>query len=257
MADPPSDPPGHSELTVRGWMRRIVVIALVLAPITWLYRAVNSAREAARRSQCVGVLSQLSLALANYESAYGTLPPAVVPGPDGSPWHSWRVLVLPYMEGHALYASYRFDEPWDGPNNRRLIDQMPSIFECPTDQAKQGGSTRFTSVVALVGPGTCFPPDRAANTREFDGVRDQTVLLVELGESEIPWTAPVDLDLDTFRDQAARGEGSPHPNLRNVQYADFRVRKLSLPVEPDTLRRLCPPPTSTPQGLPAQGSVEG
>jgi hypothetical protein len=252
VADPQADHSGRKGTTVRGWMGRMVVIALVLS----LVRAVNSAREAARQSQCVGVLSQLGLALANYESTYGTLPPAVVHGPDGSPWHGWRVLVLPFLEGHGLHASYRFDEPWDGPNNRLLIDQMPTSFQCPTDQAKQGGSTRFTSVVAVVGPATCFPPDRAANTREFDGVRDRTVLLVELGGSEIPWTAPVDLELETFRDQAARGEGSPHPNRRTVRFADYRGGVLALPVDAEELRRLCPPPTSSHEVSPPEGSVE-
>ncbi|MEW4568093.1 DUF1559 domain-containing protein [Tautonia sp. JC769] len=245
-----ADRTGRKGTTILGWMGRMVVIALVLAFV----RVVNTAREEARQSQCIGVLSQLGMALANYEDFHGTLPPAVVRGPDGTPWHSWRVLVLPFLEGHALYALYRFDEPWDGPNNSLLIDRMPTSFQCPTDQARQGGSTRFTSVVAVVGPGTCFPPDRAANTREFEGVRDRTVLLVELGASEIPWTAPVDLDLDTFREQAARGDGSPHANRRTVRFANYYGGVLALPLDAEELGRLCPPP---PFGPEMSGSVEG
>ena len=42
--------------------------------------------------------------------------------------YSWRVAILPYLEQNELYKRYNFDEPWDGPNNRKLLDQMPAIF---------------------------------------------------------------------------------------------------------------------------------
>ncbi len=36
--------------------------------------------------------------------------------------------ILPYIEQKELYKAYNFDEPWDGPNNRKLIDKMPAIY---------------------------------------------------------------------------------------------------------------------------------
>ena len=42
--------------------------------------------------------------------------------------HSWRVLLLPYLDQLELYNAYRFDEPWDGPNNRLLADRMPRHY---------------------------------------------------------------------------------------------------------------------------------
>jgi ABC-type antimicrobial peptide transport system permease subunit len=39
--------------------------------------------------------------------------------------HSWRVLILPFLEADLVYRQYNFDEPWDGPNNRLLMAQMP------------------------------------------------------------------------------------------------------------------------------------
>ena len=45
--------------------------------------------------------------------------------------YSWRVAILPYLEHNPLYRQYNFDEPWDGPNNRKLIDKMPAIYSYP------------------------------------------------------------------------------------------------------------------------------
>lgn len=68
------------------------------------------------------------MAVANYHDANGRYPPPCVAGPDGRPWHSWRVLVLPYVEQSDLHEAYSFAEPWDGPNNRKLAGRMPRLF---------------------------------------------------------------------------------------------------------------------------------
>src|SRR5262249_58412844 len=82
-------------------------------------------------------------------------PPAVIAGPDGKPWHSWRVLLLPYLGEGNLYNRYHFDEPWDGPNNRQLLDSMPGVFRDPIHGDDRG---HFTDYAALVGEATAFPP---------------------------------------------------------------------------------------------------
>lgn len=46
--------------------------------------------------------------------------------------HSWRVLILPYIGEDALYNTYKFDEPWDGPNNIKLLNQIPRLYACPS-----------------------------------------------------------------------------------------------------------------------------
>ena len=46
--------------------------------------------------------------------------------------HSWHALILaPFVYQHELYEQYRFDEPWDGPNNSQLADRMPRTFHMP------------------------------------------------------------------------------------------------------------------------------
>ena len=58
-------------------------------------------------------LKQIGLAFHNYADAYRSFPPAVIYGPDGKPWHSWRVLLLPFLEQQPLYEQYDFSQPWD------------------------------------------------------------------------------------------------------------------------------------------------
>ena len=104
-----------------------------LPMIALLLPAVQSAREAARRAQCSNNLKQIGLAFHNYHDSYGCLPPAYIPDGNGQPMHSWRVLILPFVEQSPLYDQYDFDEPWNGPNNSKLPrNARTSSFARPT-----------------------------------------------------------------------------------------------------------------------------
>ena len=83
----------------------LAVVTVVGIFIALLLPATQSAREAARRMQCVNQLKQIGLALHNYHEAFGQFPPAVI-GPDNVPRErqfSWIVAILPFMEQDALY----------------------------------------------------------------------------------------------------------------------------------------------------------
>src|SRR5579863_9248252 len=110
----------------------LVVIAIIAILVSLLIPATQQAREAARRSQCKNNLKQIGLALHNYHDAFGSFPPAFVADANGKPMHSWRVLILPYLDQLPLYKEYNFSEPWDGPNNSRLLNRMPPAFSCPS-----------------------------------------------------------------------------------------------------------------------------
>lgn len=95
----------------------LVVIAIIGVLVALLLPAVQSAREAARRTQCKSNLKQIALAALNYESAEGRLPPCGQMGIfskkyAGEPYEavdqrygemiSWAVILLPYLEETAL-----------------------------------------------------------------------------------------------------------------------------------------------------------
>ncbi|WP_165251032.1 DUF1559 domain-containing protein [Paludisphaera soli] len=87
----------------------LVVIAIIAVLIALLLPAVQSAREAARRSQCVNNLKQIGLAVLNYESSNGALAPTGLspwPGSDARDSHfSMKLRILPFMEQQSLYSA--------------------------------------------------------------------------------------------------------------------------------------------------------
>ncbi|MHB1036119.1 MAG: DUF1559 family PulG-like putative transporter [Pirellulales bacterium] len=170
--------------------------------------AVSAAREAERLGGCPAYLKQIALALQNYHQANGCFPPAYVADKNGKPMHSWRVLILPYLECDSLYRAYDFSEPWDGPNNRRLLAMRPTLYVCPGDPKANSPDTVETSYLAVVGPNTAWPGAKswklaAASSR---GEQSGTILLVESADSGIAWTEPRDLSLETL---GAAGAGAP------------------------------------------------
>jgi hypothetical protein len=129
------------------------VICLMVAGFLFLGTLI---RPVELQSSCHNNLKQIAIALHNYHDTFGSLPPAYVADENGRPMHSWRVLLLPFIEHKALYDEYRFDEPWDGPHNRQLADYMPSVYRCPSDP---GANPRLpiSSYLAVVGPETIWP----------------------------------------------------------------------------------------------------
>ncbi|HEV3339665.1 MAG TPA: DUF1559 domain-containing protein [Pirellulales bacterium] len=204
-----------------------------------LLPAVQAAREAARRSQCMNNLQQISLALQNYHDVNGTFPPAYFADANGKPMHSWRVLILPYLEQKALYDRYHFDEPWDGPNNRQLADLIPPPYRCPLDGTVAPGSTA-TSYAAITGPGTIFDGETATRFSSITDGTSNTILVVET-TAGINWMEPRDLDINsmTFQINASPAEiSSHHPGAAMVGFADGHVSSLPQSVTAQVLRAL-------------------
>ena len=63
--------------------------------------------------------------------AHDFWPPAVLVGPDGKPWHSWRVLLLPYLGHRDLFEQYEFSQPWDSAKNLRAARQDAAVVPRP------------------------------------------------------------------------------------------------------------------------------
>jgi prepilin-type processing-associated H-X9-DG protein len=226
--------PRWYRLTIRRMMALVVVAALGAG----LVRAVGSAREAARRSQCVNNLKQIGLALHNYHSSYECFPPAYANGPDGKPWHSWRILIGPFLEANSLWNSYNYNEPWNGPNNARWIFPC-GVYRCPSDRDDASISTNYFMVI---GPGTAFP---GAGTTRMSDVHDgtaDTIAVVECVGLDVPWTEPRDLDFNQLsfllNDPKRPGPSSWHTTGVNVLFLDGRVMALKSNVTPAQLKAM-------------------
>jgi hypothetical protein len=141
---------------------------------------------------CEGNLRSLASAIASYRESFGSLPPAVVTAEDGTPMHSWRVLMLASLREdniETLRGLYHMDEPWNGPRNRTLRNGfMPFAYNCPTER-RVAWQYQFTRFVAITGPGTVW-----SNPSEPDARR--RVLLIEYHKDDICWLDPRDLSVD-------------------------------------------------------------
>jgi prepilin-type N-terminal cleavage/methylation domain-containing protein/prepilin-type processing-associated H-X9-DG protein len=118
----------------------LVVIAIIGVLVALLLPAVQAAREAARRSQCVSQEKQIALACLNYESAQGALPPGSMNTyvQQGSGF-AWTVLILPYIEqsGISQESVARFktigDAYSEDPQMAKLNNLELSTYLCPSD----------------------------------------------------------------------------------------------------------------------------
>jgi hypothetical protein len=193
-------------------------IFVPLTLIALLLPAVQAAREAARRAQCVNNLKQIALAMHNYADTYGCFPPAATYDADGKPLLSWRVLILPFIDGENISGQFHLDEAWDSPANKPLADQMPSAFRCPSEPEAKG----LTTYQVIVDPRSIFTgkPAGVPVNAVTDGTSN-TLLVVE-SKSTVPWTKPE--DLSTKSSDPLLGAGSKHPGGFDVAMADGSIR---------------------------------
>jgi prepilin-type processing-associated H-X9-DG protein len=227
----------------------VLVVALVAVVfgggilVALLLPAVQAAREAARRSQCTNNLKQIALAMHNYYDANKCLPPAVITDDKGRPMRSWRVAILPYLECSPLYKGYNFNEPWDGPNNRKLHNTVIQTYRCPSDPSPVKTETNY---VMIVGEHTIGGlPNEAIRLSDVRDGASNTIMIVEVTGSGIHWMEPRDLSVEEIQRGINDGSGqwisSKHPGGFNAALCDGSVRFLSQTIDRELLRRLIDP----------------
>ena len=206
-----------------------------------LVPAATAANTASRRKLSVNNLKQIALAFHNYHSANNQFPtPELYGGTTGKVPYSWRVAILPYLEQNDLYKRYDFDEPWDGPNNRKLLDLMPAVYSYPGLDGSPASRTNtayfvFAGEAAALGvPAGGQKSAKPTIANIHDGT-STTILAVE-SKREVPWTKPEDIPFD------AKGA---LPELNgfvergfNAAFADGSVRFISKTIDATVLKAL-------------------
>ncbi|MCL2710101.1 MAG: DUF1559 domain-containing protein [Planctomycetaceae bacterium] len=221
-----------------GMMSPQVTVATVGVGVALLLPAVQAAREAARRMQCANQIKQIALALHTYHDTHGAFPPLYTVDANGNPLHSWRVLILPFMEQLVLYEMIRLDEPWDSPYNSQFHDTRVFGFNCPSNPT---GGCVYSGIA-----GEVFMPATAAGRVTGVGLgaitdgTSNTLAIVEVREG-FNWMDPTkDVTLDELVEDFSRWGrvGGWHTGGMNVGMCDGSVRFISETIDRAVLRAL-------------------
>lgn len=216
-----------------------VIIAMAIGLVVIATWPQVGSREAPKRTQCKNNLKQIVLALHNYHDAYGSFPPAYIADKNGRPMHSWRVLLLPYLDQAQLYDKYRFNEPWNGPNNSIVAKTRLPVFCCPSDDDSESAATSY---LAVIGPNTAWPGERPVSIKGISDGTEKTAHIVEVADSGIGWAEPRDFYINQIPMQLNPKHGfgisSRHDAGAQMGFVDGSARFVPDTIEPQTLRRL-------------------
>ena len=219
-----------------------IVTVYLLVPIDF------GTRTPGLRTICTNNMRSVGGALLVYpDSHQGKLPPAFVADINGKPINSWRVMLFRQLDRPELAATYDLTGPWDGPKNQKLatgsLDDL--LFHCPSSSERPTGKTNY---LVVTGPGTLFPGGKQVSLKDVKDGLDNTILLVEVADSDIFWTEPRDLTLDealqginaSIHGKAGKGRSisSYHPGGAYVMFADGRLRFLPEDISPALLKAL-------------------
>jgi hypothetical protein len=234
----------------------ILAVGLVSTGVVWVALQPTQ-EELAARSKNMNNLRRIALAI-NELTAIADVKerryPEAAISKDGKPLLSWRVAILPFLNGcKPLYDRFHLDEPWDSPHNKTLLKEMPEVYAPVTGKAVPRFSTYYQ---VFVGPGALFErvegrkpePSLARLDRDqgtiltgtrgtsvFDVPDDFTILVVEAA-TPVPWTKPEDLTFD--KDKPLPKLGGQFTDGFFVAYVNGIVRLFSKKIDPATIRAL-------------------
>ncbi len=188
----------------------LVVIAIIAVLIALLLPAVQSAREAARRMQCVNNLKQLGLAMHNYESNNSVFPPQMVLTFNSAGTVTWKSTwgassrIAQFLEQGALANAMNFSVKVSDASNSTAVSTQLSVFICPSEVNSVAATTTnaTTGAVTTYGisnygwcegiwftfggpsmPGKnpgAFGPNQSRSIANFQDGTSQTILAAEV-----------------------------------------------------------------------------
>ncbi len=266
----------------------IVVVAIIAVLIALLLPAVHSAREGARRTQCVNNLLQLGVALATYEATYQVLPPGTVDktGPIVEDINSyqfgWIPRILPYLEQKAVYRALDFKTGVYQAANLTAGAVSMNVLTCPSDPKRWNGrgwsripggmSTGFNPLAIPDPTTTAFAachndteaPIDVTNTGVFylnsrvrlDDIEDGLSHTIFLGEKKGPGD---ELGWPSGTRATLRNTGTPinRTVLDPTDLSGFHIQLAKLLEPPDPTREPVDPALAAPTALPGPVAVGG
>lgn len=140
--------PSFMRRTQRGFtlVELLVVIAIIGILVALLLPAIQAAREAARRTQCVNNLKQIGIAFQNYHDTYKKFPLSYVQVGSTEVHWGWGALMLPQMEQQGLYDLLRPTERYGlTPDNNNGMKERIAGYRCPSDPRRKDTNPNFNA----------------------------------------------------------------------------------------------------------------
>jgi len=181
------------------WQDRLlwgaVMAVCALLAVGLLLPATRSSPQAARYARCRNNLQRITQAMLRYGEIHGSLPPPFTRGPDGTPLHSWRTVILPHLGEEKFFSAIDLSKPWDDPANARARRSMPEVYACPSSQASAGRTT----YMVVVAPESCFRADGPVALEDLAEAAPETLLVGDFSwRRAVDWMAPQDIDMESW-----------------------------------------------------------
>lgn len=244
----------------------LVVIAIIGVLIALLLPAVQAAREAARRTQCVNNLKQLSLACHNYHDVNQKFPPGYGKGPNSRAW-GWGTFILPHMELGNLFdtlnpdlinGQYPTNVPTSPADN--IYNSPVDAFICPSDPGSHL-NPHYGNFSKSNYPPSEMPFLRDGVAQSFRDITDGTSNTMIIGERGLEFNRaalwigrhtsnaaaigfanwPINTKIGSDPNCNRHAFGSSHPTGANFAMADGSVRFLSETIESSPAAQVCDP----------------
>lgn len=201
----------------------VFVVGAILAVVVALLLPAVQRGGGARRFQSRNNLKQIVFALHNYADAFGALPPACTFDSGGTPLHSWRTLILPFLEESSLYATIDLSKPWDDPANARARESTVFVFGNPGAKLPP----QHTTCLGVVTETSCLRPGEPRLFADITDGTSNTLLLVDVpAANAVHWMAPQDAD-ESLILAIRPNMGLTFPGGFNVAFVDGSTRFLS------------------------------
>lgn len=223
-----------TKLPSRRWGSAILIVFLLAAVGCVLVALFLPLMHRGRIGQCWTNLRTINVALGNYHDEYGSFPPAYTVDANGRPLHSWRTLLLPYLNQKELYQQIDLSKPWNDPANAAALETSLSVFRCPSARMP----SNHTTYLCVSGRDFCFHASDPKSISDITDGTSNTLMVVEVPQDKtVPWMSPQDAS-ESLILGISEDSGIPHTGRIHTALADGSVRFISTNLDRASLRAL-------------------